>query len=129
MAVQTGNSGVVKIGANVVAEVTGWTYDESDVAPIAHQAIGDTAVTHIASGVIDGSGSVDCMYDTTDTLGQGAMTSGASVALELHPEGTAVGKPKLTGTVIVTQVSKSGAINALLPINFTYVGALTLGTN
>jgi len=129
MGIQTGNLGVVKVGVNVVAEVTGWTYDESDVAPIAHQAIGDTAVRHIASGVLDGSGSVDCIYDTADTLGQGAMTAGASVSLELHPEGTAVGTPKLTGTVEITQVSKSGAINALLPINFSYVGALTSGTN
>jgi len=129
MAISIGNSGVVKIGTHVVAQVTGWAYDESDVAPIAHQAIGDTSVTHIASGVIDGSGSVNCVFDVADTTGQGAMTAGAQVALELHAEGTAVGTPKLTGTVLITQVGKSGAINALLPVNFTYVGALTAGTN
>lgn len=129
MAIKTGNSGVVKIGVNVVAEVTGWTYDESDPAPITHQAIGDTVVSHLPSGVIDGSGTIDCMFDVADTLGQGAMTAGATVALELHGSGTAVGTEKLTGTVDITQVSKSGAVNALLPVNFTFVGALTAGTN
>lgn len=129
MAVQTGNSGVVKVGTAEVAEVTGWSYDESDVSPLAHQAIGDTTVTHIASGVIDGSGSISCMIDEADTLGQGALTAGATVTLELNPQGTATGTPTLTGSALITQVGKSGAINAILPVSFTYVGALTAGTN
>jgi len=129
MAVKTGNSGVVKVGASVVAQVTGWSYDETPVGQIAHQAIGDTAVTHIASGVLDGAGSINCMVDIADTTGQGALTADAVVTLELHPQGTAVGSPKLSGSVLIGAVNQSGAINALLPITFAYTGKLTAGTN
>ena len=128
MAAHHGNEGKVKVGANSVAEVQDWSYDEepTDVQP--KLSMGDTEETYIASGAKRGSGNVTCLWDETDTTGQGAMTPGATVALGLYPEGDVSGDTELTGNVVIGQVSKKGAKDGLVEATFAFQGVLTEGT-
>jgi len=103
MATHWGNEGVVKIGAVTVAEVTAFKLEES-VSPVDDTAMGDAWKTHIAgSGLKEWSGSLDCHWDETDTTGQGGLTVGASVTLNLYPEGATTGDIYFTGTATVTK--------------------------
>ena len=92
MATHKGSEGLVKIGSNVVAEVTGFSFDE------------------------------------TDTTGQGAMTNGASVALDLFPEGADSGDTYFSGTAIITSISRANAMGAMVTASFSFQGTGALGT-
>lgn len=101
MATHWGYEGQVKIGANAVAELEEWSFDQS-VSPVVDTAMGDTAETHIAgSGISRTEGSLTCHWDETDTTGQGAMTVGASVTLNLYPEGASSGDVYWTCTASI----------------------------
>ena len=77
MATHTGSAGVVKVGANTVAEVRNWTVDQSQDL-VETTKLGDTVKTFKTT--LSGSqGTVDCFWDETDSTGQGAMTIGATV--------------------------------------------------
>lgn len=128
MGTHAGNSGVVNVGAAVVAEVTDFSYDEKDAIITKPDAVGDTAKTYIASGVKDGSGSINCVYDDTDTTGQGALTPGASVTLNLYPYGTTTGSKYLTGNVVIASVGKKVAAGSMVTLAFAFNGVLTEAT-
>lgn len=128
MTVAHGNSGIVKSGANSVAEVQSWSYEESDVAVVELTSMGDAAASYLASGCKRGSGSIECYLDEADTDGQLTLTPGASVTVALYPEGDASGKTEYTGTVIVETVSRSGPKDGPNAVTFSYQGALTRGT-
>ena len=128
MATFLGNDGVVKIGANTVAEVT--AFDVSQSANTADDTVlGDTWQSHLV-GTTSWSGSISCYWDDTDATGQGAMTVGASVSLELYPEGTTVGDYKLSGTATITEISTSNSLDSTVTASFSFTGngALTIGT-
>lgn len=102
MATHWGVEGVVKVGSVTIAEVTQFEVNSS-VAPVADTSLGDTWKTHIAgSGVKEWSGSITCHWDETDTTGQGALTIGSSVTLNLYPEGSTTGDIYLSGLVSIT---------------------------
>ena len=48
--------------------------------------MGDTARTY-KSSLTSFSGSIDVFWDETDTSGQGALTIGSEVTLNVYPEG------------------------------------------
>lgn len=128
MATFLGNDGVVKIGANTVAEVT--AFDISQSANTADDTVlGDTWQSHLV-GTTSWSGSISCYWDDTDATGQGAMTVGASVSLELYPEGTTVGDYKLSGTATITEISTSNSLDSTVTASFSFTGngALAIGT-
>lgn len=103
MATHWGNEGVVKIGANTIAEVTAFKIEES-VTPVDDTSMGDAAKTHIAgSGIKEWSATIDCHWDETDTNGQSALTVGSSVTLNLYPEGASSGDAYFTGTASVVK--------------------------
>ena len=126
-----GSDGVVKIGANVVAEVKGFTVNETAET---FQTNGPTmntpapATTHMA-GPTSWDATLDCYWDDTDTNGQEALTIGASVTLHLLPEGTTTGDEDLYGTAIVTDigipVSFDGVVERSIQLKGS--GALTHG--
>ena len=128
MATHKGSEGVVKIGSNVVAEVTGFSFDET-CDTIEDTALSDTARTFVAD-YTSFSGSIDCMWDETDSTGQGAMTNGASVAIDLFPEGTGAGDYYYSGTAIITSISRANAMGAMVTASFSFqgTGAMTTGT-
>lgn len=63
--------------------------------------MGDTWRSH-KTGLNSWSGSLECWFDDTDTA-QGNLTLGASVTLDLQPEGTDLGDFLLTGTATITE--------------------------
>ena len=128
MATHKGSEGVVKVGANAVAEVTGFSVDET-ADTIENTALSNSAHSYV-SHLVGFSGTIDCMWDETDTTGQGALTAGASVTLNLYPEGDTTGDTYYTGTAIVTSISRANAIGSMVTATFSFQGtnALTSAT-
>ena len=127
MANHKGSEGLVKIGANTVAEVKSWNLNES-ASTIDTTEIGDSARTKTI-GTTEWSGSVDCFWDETDTNGQIAMAVGGSVTLNLYPEGATSADIFYTGTALMTGVSRSAAVDGMVEASFSFEGdgALTEG--
>ena len=128
MAYHHGNEGSVKVTTNAVAEVQSWTYNERDVAVLEKTSIGDTSASYIAAGCKGGDGSVTCLWDETDTTGQGALTAGASVTLNLYPEGSTAADTYWGGTAIVESFSVDTAKDGFVGMTFNFKGVLTKGT-
>ena len=128
MAVHKGSEGVVKILTNTVAEVRDWSLEET-AETIDSTQLSDSAKT-FEVGTTSWSGSVNAFWDETDTSGQGAMTAGASVTLNLYPEGATSGDTFGSGTAIISSISKSGGIDGLVEASFSFqgTGALTWAT-
>ena len=120
MATHSGNGGLVKIGANTVAEVLDWSLTEG-AQTMDDTVQGDSADTHIV-GTVNWSGSVNCYWDETDTNGQGAMTIGASVSLALLPDGSGATDWDFTGTATITSIERSSANNSIVTANFSFQG-------
>ncbi len=128
MALHKGSEGVVKIGSNTIAEVRDWSLEET-AETIDSTELSDSAKT-FEVGTTSWSGSLNCFWDETDTTGQGACTVGASVTLNLYPEGATTGDTYATGTALINSLSKSGGIDGLVEASFSFqgTGALTWGT-
>ena len=128
MATHTGSEGTVKVGSNAIAEIRSFSIEET-ADTLEDTTMGDTARTY-KSSLTSFSGSVDVLWDETDTSGQGALTIGASVTLNLYPEGDATGDTYLTGSAIVTGRSISSSYDGLVEMSITVQGngALTSTT-
>jgi lipopolysaccharide biosynthesis protein len=124
-----GYEGVVRVGSNTIAEVTEFEITQS-VSPVDDTAMGDLWKTHIAgSGIKEWSGSLTCHWDETDTNGQEALTVGASVTLNLYPEGNQATDKFYTGLASITEVkitTKMDGDTIKRSFNFQGSGALTL---
>lgn len=131
MATHWGNEGLVRVSTNTVAEVTEFEFTQS-VAVVDDTSMGDAWKTHIAnSGIKEWSGSLTCHWDETDTNGQEALVVGASVTLNLHPEGNLTGDKYWTGTATITEVTVTTPMDGNTikrSFNFVGNGALTLST-
>lgn len=122
-----GKEGIVKIGANVVAEVTGFTV--TTTAAIADaSAMGDDWDDHLV-GRKNWSGSITCFWDKEDATGQGALVEGAAIAVKLYPEGDDVGSEEISGTATITQVARTQTLTDTVSrsFDFTGKGAMTVG--
>lgn len=128
MAVHKGSEGLVKIGVNTVAEVKSYSIEESGDT-VETTSLGDTARTYLPS-LTTFSGTIECHWDETDSTGQGALTIGAQVTLNLYPEGDGSGDSYYSGDVIVTGVSRSAAMDDIIAATYSFQGngALTLTT-
>ena len=128
MAVFTGKAGVVQTGSNSLAEVRSYSITQSGETTES-TAMGDSAKT-FESTLTEFSGSVDLFFDDTDTNGQVSLTIGSSFTLNLAPEGTGSGAFKLSGSAIVTEVTRTAAHDGLveMTVSFQGTGALTIGT-
>jgi hypothetical protein len=131
MATHWGYEGLVRVGASTVAEVTEFEFTQS-VAIVEDTSMGDPWKTHIAgSGIKEWSGSLTCHWDETDTNGQEALSLGASVTLNLYPEGNQSGDKFWTGLASITEVTvttKMDGETIKRSFNFQGNGALTLST-
>lgn len=127
MATFLGKGGTVQVGSNAIAEIRSYSIDETtDV--VEDTSMGDSSKTYLVS-IKDFSGSVDVLYDDTDTNGQTALSVGASVTLNFAPEGTGSGAVKLTGTALVTGKSVSGSYDGLVESSITVQGTGGLTTS
>ena len=121
MAVHKGSEGTVKVGSNTVAEITGFSFDET-ADTIETTALSNTARSYV-SDYVTFSGTVDCMWDETDTSGQGAMTVGSTVTLNLYPEGGASSATYYTGSAVITSISRANAMGSVVTASFSFQGA------
>ena len=121
MATHVGTAGVVKVGANAIAEVVGFNIDETN------DTVEDTSLTDTAKSYIalrkDATGTIECHWDETDTSGQEALDVGSSVTLNLYPEGADSGDAYYTGTALVTgasvAVTMEGTISRTFNVQFS----------
>ena len=102
MATHIGNEGSVAIGANTVAEVEAFSLTLT-AAMAEKSALGDAFVSRTA-GLKDATGTITCFWDETDTNGQLTLLAGATVVLNLYPEGATSGDVYWTGNAIITDV-------------------------
>ena len=128
MATHKGSEGIVKVGTDQVSEVRSYSIEET-ADTLEDTSMGDSARTY-KSSLTSFSGSLDVFWDETDTAGQGALTIGSEVTLNLYPEGDAVGDIYYTGTAIVTGVTRSGSFDGLVEASVSVqgTGALTQTT-
>ena len=126
MATHLGKEGTVQVGSNSIAEIRGFSIDET-IDTVEDTSMGDSSKTYLAS-IKDFSGSVDVLYDETDTNGQTALSVGSSVTLNFAPEGTSSGDVKLTGTAIVTGKSITSSFDGLVESTITVQGTGGLTT-
>ena len=128
MATHTGSEGTVKVGSNAVAEIRSFSLEET-ADTLDDTTMGDTARTY-KSSLTNFTGSLDVFWDETDTSGQGALTIGASVTLNVYPEGDTSGDTYYSGTAIVTGVTRSASFDGLVEASISVQGsgALTATT-
>lgn len=128
MATHTGSEGTVKVGSNAIAEIRSFSIEET-ADTLEDTTMGDTARTY-KSSLTTYTGSVDVLWDETDTTGQGALTIGAEVTLNLYPEGDTSGDTYYTGTAIVTGRTINSTYDGLVEMSISVQGsgALTEST-
>jgi len=128
MATHKGSEGTVKVGVNSVAEIRSYSIEES-ADTLEDTTMGDSARTYKPS-LTSFSGSLDVFWDETDSSGQGALTIGSEVTLNVYPEGDTAGDTYYTGSAIVTGVSRSASFDGLVEASISVQGngALTSTT-
>lgn len=126
MATHLGKEGTVQVGSNSIAEIRSFSIDEV-IDVVEDTSMGDSSKTYLAS-IKDFSGSVDVLFDETDTNGQTALAVGSSVTLNFAPEGTASGDVKLTGTAIVTGKTINSSFDGLVEASISIQGSGGLTT-
>lgn len=130
MANHHGSEGLVKVGANTVAEVTGFSFTET--AEYAEDTtLADTTKTYNVTAIKSWNGSVTAFWDETDTTGQVALVPGANIALVLAPEGTDSGDTRYSGNALITEITKNVQRGAITEVTFNFIGngALTSATS
>jgi len=121
MATHKGSEGVIKVGANSVAEIRSYSIDET-ADTLEDTSIGDSARTYKPS-LTSFTGSMDVFWDETDTNGQGALSIGSEVTLNVYPEGETSGDTYYTGTAIVTGVTRSASFDGLVEASISVQGS------
>ncbi|MCP3654347.1 MAG: hypothetical protein GY766_05545 [Herbaspirillum sp.] len=121
MATHTGSEGTVKVGSNAIAEIRSFSIEES-ADTLEDTSMGDTARTY-KSSLTTFTGSVDVLWDETDSTGQGALTIGAEVTLNLYPEGDTTGDVYYTGTAIVTGRTINSSYDGLIEMSISVQGS------
>jgi len=120
MATHTAANGVIKVGANAVAEVTGYNIEYmSDT--VEDTVIGDAARTYLPT-LKSFTASLDAMWDETDTNGQLALVVGTTVTFSIYPEGEDSGDTYYTGSGIITGRTISTSVGEMITANFTVQG-------
>lgn len=128
MATHIGRDGILKVGANSVAELRSFSIEETGDT-VEDTVMTDTARTFVPT-LTSFTGSADVYWDETNTTGQGALTVGSSVTIGFYPEGDTTGDTYYTGTAIVTGVSRSASFDGMVEASITLQGsgALTEST-
>lgn len=120
MATHKGSEGTVKVGSNAVAEIRSYSIEES-ADTLEDTSMGDSARSYKPS-LTSFSGSLDVFWDETDVDGQGALSIGSEVTLNVYPEGDTTGDTYYTGSAIVTGVSRSASFDGLVEASISVQG-------
>ena len=123
MATHHGKEGVVTVGGTAVGELTGFTLETTA------DVVEDTQLTDAAKSFITGrtsfSGSLDMNYDEGDAQ-QETLVVGSEISFVLLPEGNTAGDQSFTGTGIVTGMSITNGMDAIVSRNVTFQGTGSL---
>lgn len=128
MAVQTSADGVIKSGANAIAEITSFSFEQtSDVTE--STVIGDADRTYLST-LKTFTATIEAFYDPADTNGQETLVPGASVSFSIYPQGEETGDVEITGSGIITGKTVSNSVGEMVTASFSIQGngALTYGT-
>jgi len=127
MATHHGKEGVVKAGGTAIGELTGFTL-ETTADVVEDTALSD-ATKSFVSGRTSFSGTLEMSYDETDSPQQ-TLTAGSEIAFILLPEGATSGDESFTGSGIVTGMSVTNGMDAVITRSVTFqgTGALTRAT-
>ena len=120
MATHKGSEGTVKVGSNAVADIRSYSIEES-ADTLEDTSMGDSARTY-KSSLTSFSGSLDVFWDETDTNGQGALSIGSEVTLNVYPEGADSGDTYYSGSAIVTGVTRSASFDGLVEASISVQG-------
>ena len=127
MATHHGKEGVVTAGGTAVGELTSFTLETTG------DVVEDTALTDATKSFVAGrtsfSGTLEMHFDETDSP-QTTLIAGASISFILLPEGNSSGDRSFAGTGVVTGMSVTNSMDAVISRNVTFqgTGALTIGT-
>ena len=127
MATHHGKEGVVKAGGTAIGEITGFTLETT--ADVVEDTELSDATKSFLAGRTSFSGTLEMSYDETDSPQQ-TLTAGSSIAFILLPEGATSGDESFTGSGIVTGMSVTNGMDAVITRSVTFqgTGALTRGT-
>lgn len=127
MANHKGSEGVVKVGATVIGEVRSFSVSET-ADTVEDTTMGDGARSYLAS-LTSFTGSMDVYWDETDS-GQTDLAVGASVTVNLYPEGDSSTDKYFSGDVIITSKTINSSFDGMVEasISFQGSGALSLLT-
>src|SRR6056297_2276927 len=120
MATHTGSEGTVKVGSDAIAEIRSFSIEET-ADTLEDTSMGDTARTY-KSSLTNYTGSIDVLWDETDTAGQGGLTIGAEVELNLYPQGDTSGDTYYTGSAIVTGRTINSSFDGLVEMSISVQG-------
>jgi len=127
MATHHGKEGVVTAGGTAVGELTGFTLETTA------DVVEDTALADATKSFLTGrtsfSGTLEMSYDETDSPQQ-TLTAGSSISFIVLPEGNSSGDEKFSGTGIITGMSVTNGMDAVVTRSITFqgTGALTRAT-
>jgi len=121
-----GKNGKVKLGTGFVTPVVSFDIEET-VATVDATAMEDAWEAPLA-GVKSWSGTITLRHDPANTAQ--AARAGDSLLFEGYPDGNAVGKEFLSGTVIVESRALSAPHDNVVDLTLRVkgVGALSIGT-
>lgn len=120
MATYTGKEGVIKIGANDVAEVRNFTITES-AETVDNTAKGDDwrkkKVTFKSW-----AGELDAWVEDTDTTGQDVLVVGAEITLGFYPIGDASGAAYKSGSALITERQVKSELEGMVELAISVEG-------
>jgi predicted secreted protein len=125
MANHLGREGLIKISSTTVGELRNYSLSNSSDT-VEDSVIGDTFRTRKAT-MRTWSVSGDLYWDETDA-GQLTLTVGASVTVNLYPEGADATDTYYSGGGIVTKFDISAAFDGMVEGSITIEGNGTLST-
>jgi len=125
MATHLGKEGILKSDTITVGEIRGYALNETS-ATVEDSVIGDDWTTHKAT-LRSWQVSGDLFWDEGDA-GQGSLTVGSTVTLNLYPEGIGSGDTYKQGSAIITGFDITGRHDSLVEASFQAQGNGALST-
>jgi hypothetical protein len=120
MATHTGKEGILKIGANAVAEIVDFTITES-AETVDDTCKGDDWRTKKLT-FKSWNADAKARWVEDDTNGQDLLTVGASVTAGFYVMGEASGARYREGTALITERAVESALDGLVELSLSFEG-------
>jgi hypothetical protein len=120
MATHSGSEGKVFVGSSQIAEVKSWSLEVT--SDMVDASIIGTQWRKSHPTIKSWSGSFEAFWDEEDRNGQGKLSAGNTVTLNLYPQGDEIGNPYFSGQVIITSVAYKASFDGLVESSFSFTG-------